>query len=417
MGKLRPGILKLFKDESGALKAKFIRKNVNKDIIIDWLLEPEKYSKYDETQIVAEITSGKVASITFPNGDRIFPPVVSPIKKNEPRNTTLTVRKNLRHGLDEPDFHIDDYVLKKRPSRPTPTNIHPDGRRMPIPNDTKESLKSQQPDNFHLQFYKFPVYSQPKEVPEFSLFRMEEVDKDKIEIFQIPDQLGSPAYSSILQSIKSRQQNICQSTSAYVWQSFPLTLVKPLIMGLGTPSVYENGIQLHHLYGIPYLAGSAIKGLTRAWLEKKIGTDRINNHQAIIDQLLGDQSKMGSFTFLDSFPDLNPLIEYDIINVHFPNYFNQEETPPTDNQSPNPISLPRVAVTDHSGKKPQEFTFHIGRIRAREIDLKLLQALAQVLEMPIPPNSIAFIQSVMQAALREMGIGAKTALGYGRMIN
>jgi len=37
----------------------------------------------------------------------------------------------------------------------------------------------------------------------------------------------------------------------------------PLAVGMGIPSFFENGISLHHTYGIPYIPASSVKGLVR----------------------------------------------------------------------------------------------------------------------------------------------------------
>lgn len=416
MGKPKSGIFKLFQDdESGVLKAKFVREHAE-DIIIDWLSNLEELEEFNAKQVTAEVArGGKVDTIWFaPKVKRSRPKKVD-IPQEEPPRPHVNVRQELMAGYDEPGFNLEDFILSKRPWSPDKRSLKPDNMELVAPKDTRNSLTIEDIDNFALQFYKFPVDISPNDsnVPEFKLYQTHQDDKTKV--YKIQDQLGNSTYREIISTIQRRHQRIQQYATAFQWHSFSLRLIKPLIIGLGTTSVYENGIQLHHIYGVPLLSGSSIKGLTRVWLEKKLSPDHIGIHQAVLDQLFGDQSKMGFFTFLDSFPDLNPLIEYDIINVHFPRYFNETDTPPTDDQSPIPISLPRVAVTDHSGKKNQTFTFYIGRNKARKIDSESLQRLAQVLEKPSDP--IAFIQSVMQSALREMGIGAKTALGYGRMIN
>lgn len=43
-----------------------------------------------------------------------------------------------------------------------------------------------------------------------------------------------------------------------------------LVIGLGLPSPFETGITLHHVYGIPAIPGSALKGLARAWRLRSI---------------------------------------------------------------------------------------------------------------------------------------------------
>jgi CRISPR type III-B/RAMP module RAMP protein Cmr6 len=46
---------------------------------------------------------------------------------------------------------------------------------------------------------------------------------------------------------------------------FPMRVTWRLSIGLGVPHPLETGITLHHLYGVPYLPGSAVKAVTRAW--------------------------------------------------------------------------------------------------------------------------------------------------------
>ena len=39
-----------------------------------------------------------------------------------------------------------------------------------------------------------------------------------------------------------------------------------MVIGLGNESVYETSMILHHIYGIPYIPGSAIKGVVRSYI-------------------------------------------------------------------------------------------------------------------------------------------------------
>ena len=41
-------------------------------------------------------------------------------------------------------------------------------------------------------------------------------------------------------------------------ESFPMITDARLLIGRGTPSVFEQGISIHHLYGVPIISGSAI---------------------------------------------------------------------------------------------------------------------------------------------------------------
>jgi|GEM_PF-1771817 len=59
----------------------------------------------------------------------------------------------------------------------------------------------------------------------------------------------------------------------YKVYSVSLKVTWRLIVGLGLPSPLETGIRLHHLYGFPFLPGSAIKGVTRAFRLQEIAEE------------------------------------------------------------------------------------------------------------------------------------------------
>lgn len=111
-----------------------------------------------------------------------------------------------------------------------------------------------------------------------------------------------------------------------------------LIAGMGNASVYENGITLHHLYGIPYLPASSIKGLLRSWiLQCCFNTEKMeNNHQLeqaamkdpLFIRLFGgiykknkeihkEEAKRGDLIVWDAFPTKKPKVEVDIITNHY----------------------------------------------------------------------------------------------------
>ena len=170
-----------------------------------------------------------------------------------------------------------------------------------------------------------------------------------------------------------------------------------VVVGLGTDSVYETGITLHHIYGFPYIPASAIKGVTR----NNIISEKFQNKEEIAFQdkefcdVFGCTSKsfykearQGKMTFFDAMPVSVPQLKPDIMNVHYPKYYGSGGEAPTDTQSPVPILFLTVEKT--------AFQFMIG---CKEANNGLLQ--------------IAF--TWLESALKEHGIGAKTAVGYGYM--
>jgi CRISPR-associated protein Cmr6 len=111
-----------------------------------------------------------------------------------------------------------------------------------------------------------------------------------------------------------------------------------LVTGLGSAGVLEgSGMTLHRLYGFPYLPGSGLKGLVRhyLWLDERRG-----DADPLITRILGSPGQRGEVIFWDAWPEVWPILEVDIINVHFQEYYAQDwghsqPVPPADYLSPN----------------------------------------------------------------------------------
>ena len=157
-----------------------------------------------------------------------------------------------------------------------------------------------------------------------------------------------------------------------------------LIVGLGSEHVQETNMTLHHIYGIPYIPGSAVKGVLRHWwLQEDFDN---NEDKALKDKnflaLFGSQEQRGEVQFLDAYPEQVHFAK-DIMNPHYPDYYSGS-APPTDSQNPVPINFLTVEKT----------TFRFAFLAKKQGLLDKLKArLKDVLEMK--------------------GIGAKTAVGYG----
>jgi CRISPR-associated protein Cmr6 len=165
-----------------------------------------------------------------------------------------------------------------------------------------------------------------------------------------------------------------------------------LITGIGASSSLEVGMILHHIYGIPYIPSSSIKGLLHSYLATQTDWDKseIRNLFGSGDDEFGDASK-GKIVFLDAYPEPGFQISVDIMNNHYQKYY-QGEAPPGDWMDPNPIKF--LTVKDAS------FVFRMFSTDA-SIENEKLQQIAEKLA----------------EALELFGIGAKTAVGYGRLEN
>jgi len=163
-----------------------------------------------------------------------------------------------------------------------------------------------------------------------------------------------------------------------------------MLVGLGTESVLEVGISLHHTYGVPFIPGSALKGLAANFaaraFENAAWTKRSGESHAA---LFGTHEQAGCVAFHDALwvpetPAARLPLDLDVMTVHHADYYQGKSAPPADWDDPNPVSF----------------------VTARGSYLV-------VLEGPDAWTDVAM--TLLKRALRRDGIGAKTAAGYGRL--
>jgi len=176
----------------------------------------------------------------------------------------------------------------------------------------------------------------------------------------------------------------------FSYRKLTLTTKERLLIGIGNPHIYEVGLSLHPLYGIPYIPGSELKGLSRSYykLEKNL-----SDKTAELAKIFGDQSKKGSIEFLDAYLSggQKDIFELDIMDPHYGDYYiTKGEKVPADYLTPVPIFF--LAISP--GTKFETFVFSMGE-EANEILEDVLKA--------------------MKKWFNKIGIGAKTTVGYGRM--
>jgi CRISPR-associated protein Cmr6 len=261
-----------------------------------------------------------------------------------------------------------------------------------LPKDTRE-LNITKIDNFALKLNK-AVRFDAKDKAEF--FKK---GRNGIE-FKIKPYFGDTNFQGIIK----RQEN---TIKAFVKElkSTELKNDWKMVIGLGETSVYETSMTLHHIYGIPYIPASTIKGVTRSW----IISERFDNNEdkALQNEdfclLFGSPKKsalgesQGLIVFFDAFPTEKPNIQPDIMNPHFGDYY-QGNKPPVDYLSPVPIPFLTLKETS--------FKIFVGT--NNNISLK---------DFPNTKseNILDLALEWLVKALTEHGIGAKTAVGYGYM--
>lgn len=223
--------------------------------------------------------------------------------------------------------------------------------------------------------------------------------------------------NEIVKEYESLIKSFCTSLSVQ-FKSICGKVAYRLTIGLGNPNVTETDITLHHIYGIPYIPGQALKGSTRNYfLEKYFDIEKlkfdyieINNvkvdGKVLYEYIFGDDlfendNKVGNVIFFDSFPVGNFTIEKDVMNVHYKEYYNDNGYP-LDSSNPNLISFYSMKDTKFKfifAIKKNSFKIKYGDENTKiEIEQKYL---------------IKFIDDLIKGMVVNHGIGAKTSVGYG----
>lgn len=214
----------------------------------------------------------------------------------------------------------------------------------------------------------------------------------------------------------------CMEQHGFHCFAFTGTLKTALITGLGEAHPSETSIVLDHTLGIPYFPASGIKGMVRFSHSKQLVLDEAgnfldtfvkeikrenNSSELILDEknigthiplfFGGDLEKRdgksqdtyrGSIIFLDAYPVSVPEIKTDIINPHYSNYYDDKNEPPGDYQDPVPVKFLTIAPET-------QFIFRF------------------ILDPESTRHKDQFLKAIKDA-LENEGIGAKTAIGYGR---
>ena len=174
-----------------------------------------------------------------------------------------------------------------------------------------------------------------------------------------------------------------------------------VIVGLGSASVRETGISLLPTYGLPYLPGSALKGLTRSFAETDNGQwEGDPPTQDEIDALFGFQREDKETK--ETIAGAGRVIFHDAW------YIPREEAP---------VPFEREVMTPHH----PAYNIQEGRTQASDFDdpnpVQYLTATGAYLVAVTGPTeewSAAALELTV-AALEFAGVGAKTSSGFGRM--
>lgn len=204
---------------------------------------------------------------------------------------------------------------------------------------------------------------------------------------------------ALLRALRSRQQTLAAALPEEQCLVIDAVSTAPFATGLGLEHPVENGFAFLSPYGLPYLAGSGVKGVLRQAAKELRDDGEAAITQSTIDALFGQELQgadalRGVLTCWDVFPQpFGGRLVVEIMTPHFGDYYQNKGTP-HDAGKPNPI--PFLAVPARS-----EFRFVItcdpARLSADSVDWK------------------AATGKIVEHAFAWLGFGAKTAVGYGAL--
>lgn len=185
----------------------------------------------------------------------------------------------------------------------------------------------------------------------------------------------------------------------------------PVLVGAGDAGIRDVGIALHGTYGWPVVPGSALKGAARAWARGEgarsennrdgwSGDDRGVTFGWIPDKAgrAGDGGSdargggsVGAVTFLEALPSPEGVtVGLDVLTPHAGPYYGDDTktTPPAEYW--NPVPVPFLSVC--GGEWVTHVVVDTGAVGGPSTDE---------------------VATLLEEAVDELGVGAKTAAGYG----
>lgn len=238
-----------------------------------------------------------------------------------------------------------------------------------------------------------------------------------------------------LKSASRAQESLCHALDGKVEK---LRTTWHFATGLGNPHPVENGFAWHPTLGVPYLTGTAVKGLVRAWVEAWMDSEgadekaQNNNRLVILYRWFGSEDKdpkkraklrkegfeppskgdnpdteAGMFIFFDAIPTAPVTLACDVMTPHYGKWYEQggeiksvaDEPARVPADWHNPVPIPFLVV------KNGNFMFCIAPRKQPHTEA----------ERTAIKDELDKVMQALTDALQYLGAGSKTATGYGRL--
>jgi CRISPR type III-B/RAMP module RAMP protein Cmr6 len=167
-----------------------------------------------------------------------------------------------------------------------------------------------------------------------------------------------------------------------------VTSLAPVICGMGERTPGENGLTLHPVYGVPYLPGTSLKGILRAWVLSQAWGRDWQEGGIYFRELFGQGGHDGVAAVVDILDALpvpgTRMFTLDVLTPHHADYY-EGRSAPLGWEGPNPVHFLAAAKG----------------VRFRIV-------------VEGDPAWVTKATEWLALALAERGVGAKSRAGYGR---
>lgn len=167
-----------------------------------------------------------------------------------------------------------------------------------------------------------------------------------------------------------------------------VTSLAPVICGMGERTPGENGLTLHPVYGVPFLPGTSLKGILRAWVLSQTWGADWQEGGAHFRALFGQGGHDGTAAVVDILDALpipgTAMFTLDVLTSHHADYY-QGNGAPLGWEGPNPVQFLAAAKG----------------VRYRVV-------------VEGDPAWVTKATEWLALALAERGVGTKSRAGYGR---
>ena len=330
---------------------------------------------------------------------------------------------------------------KRRANESVPQTREPQNLNLKVHRDTERFIKvvGYRSSDFNpaLKFNKFLEWDRNKQKFDYEMTLGVNHSGIHLQEFTIP--------SEVKKRINTLQSPSISGALVIPWRA---KTTWRMIIGLGSPHVHETAMTWHHTWSIPYIPGSALKGVTRSWFlltrweefaknnpekadwestipcleawfmdnpypkEKDVdhkeedcpvfpwAKDKLENDSQLFKLLFGTQKQKGAVIFMDAFPVNKYTLKLDVMNVHYPKYYRGESSHAADWESPNPVFYLTVVNTQFQGV-----------IIVNKRFFNKLEKTETYTAERLADEAIKLVKD----ALENQGIGARTSVGYGFM--